>query len=133
MKGFRINMDGFSGVSINWSGLVSGADNLTQKLAVNMLTDVGSDAIDPARGTSLLRRVTNGRVYDLQTAQHELNFAALSAKSYVRANEDSAWPAADKVGSFRVALEGVEDGRLVTSLIVTAADGTTVGKQQAIT
>lgn len=132
MKGFHINMDGAAGVSIDWSGLVSDADLLAQKLAVNMLTDVGSDVIDPARGTNLLRRVTNGRVYDLQTAQHELNFAALSAKAYVRANEDEAWPPVARVGNFRVVLEGVENGRLVTSLIATAVDGTTVGKQQAI-
>lgn len=132
MTGFHLNMNGAAGVSINWSGLVSDADHLAQKLAVNMLTDAGSDVIDPARGTNLLRRITNGRVYDLQTAQHELNFAALSAKAYVRANEEESWPAAARVGNFRVVLEGVENGHLLTSLIATAVDGTTVGKQQVI-
>lgn len=120
------------GVEIDWSDTASGIDLVSQKLINNMMTDLGTDEIVPSRGTRLLKSVTGGGVYDLRSAQHALNFAALASKRTVRAYEpDTALPA-DKVADFSVLLDGVVDRKLVTKLVITTEDGSSIGLTQPL-
>lgn len=123
---------GDDGVSVDWSSTVTGIHNVKQKLINNMMTDAATDEIVPSRGTSLLRDVTGGGVYDLRSAQHSLNFAALSAKRTVRAYERDDYPPADRVADFSALLDGVVDRRVVTQLAVAARDGSTIGNIQQL-
>jgi hypothetical protein len=123
---------GDDGVAIDWSATVSGIDLVSQKLINNMMTDLGTDEIVPSRGTRLLRTVTGGGVYDLRSAQHALNFAALASKRTVRAFEPAAAAAADKVADFSVLLDGVVEQKLVTKLVITTEDGASIGLTQPL-
>lgn len=123
---------GDEGVSIDWSSTVTGIHNVKQKLINNMMTDRGTDEVVPARGTSLLRSVTGGGVYDLRSAQHALNFAALASKRTVRDYERAGYPASDRVADFTVLLEGVVDLRVLTRLAITTRDGSSIGNLQQL-
>lgn len=120
------------GVAIDWSATVSGIDLVKQKLINNMMTDLGTDEIVPTRGTRLLESVTGGGVFDLRSAQHALNFAALASKRIVRNYEPASAPPSDRVSDFSVLLDGVVDRKLVTSLAISTADGATIGLTQAL-
>lgn len=123
---------GEEGVGVDWSASVRGIHNVKQKLINNMMTDLGTDEIVTARGTTLLRSVAGGGVYDLRSAQHALNFAALSAKRTVRAYESAAYPPFDRVADFSVLLEGVVDRKVVTKLTLSTTDGSSIGVLQQI-
>lgn len=119
-------------IGIDWSAAASGIHNVKQKLINNAMTDRGTDEIFAARGTDLMRSVTGGGVYDLGSAQHALNFAALSAKRIVRSNEPPDIAAADKVADFTMLLDSVEDRKLVTKLTLATSDGASIGLFQQI-
>ncbi len=121
------------GVVVDWASTVSGIDLVKQKLINNLMTDFGTDEIVPARGTGLLASVTGGGVYDLRSAQHALNFAALAAKRTVRAYESPDALPSERVASFSVLLDGVVDRKLVTKLIITTEDGNSIGLTQSLT
>lgn len=123
---------GDDGVSVDWSARVTGIHNVKQKLINNMMTDSGTDEVVSTRGTSLMQSVTGGGVYDLRSAQHALNFAALTAKRTVRDYERVGYPAADQVADFSVLLEGVVDFKVLTQLTVTTKDGNSIGNLQQI-
>lgn len=123
---------GDEGVSIDWSSNVTGIHNVKQKLVNNMMTDAGTDEVVPSRGTFLLRSVTGGGVYDLRSAQHALNFAALTAKRTVRDYERSDYPSSDRVADFSALLEGVVDLRVLTQLAITTRDGNSIGNLQQL-
>jgi hypothetical protein len=123
---------GDEGVSVDWSSTVTGIHNVKQKLINNMMTDAGTDEVVPSRGTSLLRSVTGGGVFDLRSAQHALNFAALSAKRTVRDHERSDYPESDRVADFSALLKGVVDLRVLTQLAITTRDGNSIGNLQQI-
>ena len=119
-------------VSVDWSAKVSGIHNVKQKLINNTMTDLGTDRICPARGTTLMRTVTGGAVFDIRSAQHALNFAALAAKRTVRDNESPASSPADQVSDFTIAMDTVTDRKLITKLALTTADGNAIGTLQQI-
>lgn len=120
-------------LAVNWSGTVEGIHNVGQKLVGNLLTDTGTDEIVPSRGTDLLREVTGGGVYDLRSAQHALNFAALEVKRHVRAYEPEGIPDADRVaGCTALFVEVGQDSRLTARLTLTTAAGATLGVLQQI-
>ena len=123
---------GDDGVSVDWSATVSGIHNVKQKLINNMMTDVGTDEVVSSRGTTLLRSVAGGGVYDLRSAQHALNFAALSAKRTVRGYERDDYPASDRVADFSALLTGVVERKILTQLTVSTRDGNTIGSEQQI-
>ena len=123
---------GEDGVAVVWSASVSGIHNVKQKLINNMMTDIGTDEIVPTRGTKLLRAVTGGGVYDLRSAQHALNFAALASKRTVRTYESTSCPPSERVADFSVLLEGVVDRKVVTKLTLSATDGSSIGVLQQI-
>lgn len=120
------------GIGIDWSTSVTGIHNVKQKLINNLMTDRGTDEIVPTRGTTLLRDVTGGGVYDLRSAQHALNFASLSAKRVVRQFEPTDAPDSDRILNFSVLLDGVVDRKLVTKLTIVTADGNSIGITQPI-
>ena len=117
---------------VNWSASVTGIDNIKQKLVNNLMTDAGTDEVVPTRGTDLLRSVTGGGVYDLRTAQHALNFAALAAKRTVRGAESEDAGPSDKVADFTAVLASVEGRVIITDLSVKALDGRSIGALQQI-
>lgn len=123
---------GDEGVSVDWSSSVTGIHNVKQKLINNLMTDIGTDEVVPDRGTGLLRAVTGGGVYDLRSAQHALNFAALAAKRTVRTYERESYADADRVADFSVLLEGVVDRKVLTQLTITTRDGDAIGNFQQI-
>ena len=125
----------FSGsgqLAVDWSATVSGIHNVKQKLIGNLLTDLGTDEIVPSRGTNLLRSVTGGGVYDLRSAQHALNFAALAAKLTVRAYEPDDAPPGDRVRGFTAVFAAVTDTILTANLALATADGNSIGVIQQI-
>ncbi len=119
-------------IGVDWSSLVTGIHTVKQKLVNNLLTDIGTDEVNPSRGTSLLRTVVGGGVFDGRSAQHALNFAALAAKRTVRAGESDDATPADKVIEFTAVLDTVDSGALITSLALTTADGNSIGTLQQI-
>jgi hypothetical protein len=123
---------GDSGVEVDWSASATGIDLVAQKLVNNMMTDIGTDEIVPTRGTRLLRAVTGGGVYDLRSAQHALNFAALAARRNVRNYETDDMLPEERVGDFSVLLEGVVDRKVVTQLTISNAAGTSIGIDQQL-
>lgn len=132
MKDFAFIFDGGQ-VGIDWSATVSGIHNVKQKLINNAMTDVGTDEIVPSRGTSLMREITGGGVYELRAAQHAMNFAALAAKRTVRLNEPTGVSPADKVADFTILLDSVVDRNVITKLTLTTDDGSSIGLIQQIT
>lgn len=119
-------------VRVDWSTSVTGIELVKQKLINNLLTDIGTDEIVPARGTSLLRDVTGGGVYDIRSAQHALNFAALAAKLNVRAYEVPEAADSDKVADLTILYSGVADRRMLTRLIITTRDSAKIETPQPI-
>lgn len=122
---------GDDGVAVDWSSTVGGIHNVKQKLINNLLTDLGTDEVVPGRGTKLLRSITGGGVYDLRSAQHALNFAALAAKRTVRAYVQEGG-AEDRISDFSILLEGVVDRKVVTKLTLATEDGNSIGLIQQI-
>lgn len=131
MRDFAFAFDGGQ-VDLDWSAEVSGIHNVKQKLINNLMTDIGTDEVVPERGTSLLRSVTGGGVYSLRSAQHALNFAALSAKRTVRTNEPVDALPGDRVADFTAELTSVVGRDLLTRLSLKTADGSSIGLAQPI-
>lgn len=120
------------GVAVDWSAAVTGIHNVKQKLINNLMTDIGTDEIVADRGTSLLKEITGGGVYDLRSAQHALNFASLAAKRAVRTHEPPNAAAADKVKEFSVLLDSVQQRDVVTQLAISNGAGESIGAFQTI-
>lgn len=122
-----------SGVVINWNGATSGLPLLTQKTAVAVLTQAGSDRINPERGNDLAQHIYQTGVYDAQTAQHLLNFASVSARRDIRVGRDDALTdATSEVRDFQISLRGVSNNRIQTSLNVVSVAGETSGETLVI-
>lgn len=116
---------------VDWSRRATRAEALLQRVSVTLLTRVGSDRVLPTRGADLARRLAGGSAYDVQTVQHELNFAALAARASVRATETSTLPE-DLVGDVRFLLDAIESGKVKATLSVTDGAGNSVTYQQPL-
>ena len=119
MTGIRVDMTVFPG-KIKWGEAVSGIARLTQSVAINYRTNLGSDVIS-ARGNALHETVRDGGMYDAMNAQHALNFAVIATSDWVRA-EPTTVPA-ETLGSFSATNAGTASRRLAVDLRVTNALG----------
>lgn len=114
---------------IDWGGEVSGLRLLEQKLVVAVMTRLGSDKFQPTRGNQLDIRLYQTGIYDAQTAQHELNFAAVMARRDVREGRDTALnDPTSEVKDLQIALRGVVNNRMQTALNVESLSGAKSGE-----
>lgn len=79
IKATPIKVDA-SGSVIDWAGDVVGVDAVTQKVAIALVTRAGSDVTDRARGTTFADSIFSGRIYDVRSLQHAINFTTLKAR-----------------------------------------------------
>lgn len=122
MTGIAIDMTVFP-CRIVWDKAVTGVTRLTQNVASNYRTELGSDAV-VARGNSLQEVVRTNGMYDSLNAQHALNFATIDTSSFVRTVETSDDPA-ETLGQFRATVAGSTGRRLQVDLTVTNSLGQT--------
>lgn len=123
MKGVALD---FSGAEPAFgAGATEAFDAAVQNALVNLGTVQGSDPLFPDRGTHLQRDAAEGRLIDLNTAQHSSNFAALDTVIFARQHTAETDPSALDA----LALEPAEftGSRLKLDAICTARDGTVVG------
>lgn len=86
MKDVKIIFSGDSS-TINLTEEVRDKNLYEQKVLVNMVTEKGSDAIHPDRGTDLLADSIRGKVYSRSGTIHVGNFAALDTIYFIRNSE----------------------------------------------
>ncbi len=114
---------------IDWNGQATGLRLLDQKLVASVMTRLGSDKFNPERGNQLDIRLYQTGIYDAQTAQHELNFAAVAARRDVRAGRDDGIDdSTSEVKDLQIALRGVVNNRIQTALNVESLAGIKSGE-----
>lgn len=107
------------------TGRIGGFAAAVQNALVNLGTAQGSDPLYPERGTTLQQAAVEGRLIDLNSAQHNANFAAVDTLAFGRIHTE----ASDPGGVAAVQLEPADfnGSRVLIDALFTANDGTTVG------
>lgn len=77
MRDLRVKFDGAVGTEIKLDEEVTGKLLTCQKYLINTVTNTGTDAIFPSRGTSLFKSAIGGVLIDATATIHTCNFAAL--------------------------------------------------------
>lgn len=112
------------------TGKVSGFAASVQNALVNIGTAQGSDPVFPDRGTDLQKDAVEGRLIDLNAAQHSSNFAAVDTLAFLRSYTSPD----DSTGLLAVQLEPADftGTRLMIDAIFTSQGGATVGVKTAL-
>ena len=126
MRGIKLNFFGGTPV-FDFSDTVKDFDATVQNALVNLGTDLGTDPLYPDRGTYLLKDALQGRMINLQWANHAANFAAMRTMVFSKANELPSNPNALQTLSVKAASFNVS--RLQFDIQATCVDGTTVGNK----
>ena len=102
---------------------VTGNTALVQNTAVNVVTAKGSDSVSPDRGTTLRRRLLDGRVLDIVTAQHEANFESVKLKNSIQ--RDIVPQPGSALSAIRIDVLRIERLSYFTNIKLTVSDTNT--------
>lgn len=107
------------------TGRVEGFGATVQNALVNIGTGQGTDPVYPERGTTLQRDAVDGKLIDLNSAQHASNFAAVDTLAFTK----TYTPESDTSNLSEVRLEPADftGTRLMIDAIFTSVAGQTVG------
>lgn len=101
-----MTFNGAASGAVLWNEEVVGFAGLTQKAVNGVMTQLGSDAIVPARGTDALKELAGHGAFDLMAIQHTLNFAAQKAFKDTLQFEKTSDPKV-QIKSLRMRLAGI--------------------------
>jgi hypothetical protein len=126
-----MTFDGRAAASVCWDEEVVGFAGLTQKAVNGVMTQLGSDAITPERGTDALKELVGHGAYDLMAIQHTLNFAAQKSFKDTSRYEGTKDPAS-QIKSLRMRLAGITQNVAQAVIVVQNRAGETTNDTIAL-
>jgi len=128
MNALRLNLSVPGRATLDTTASLTGKQAVAQNMLVNFLTQQGSDAAFPQKGTDILQAGLHNLYVDVNQAQHYANFAAIDTLFFTAST--------DYVDQLSVAVSAVEFRPVIMSLqrIVfgigfTFADGTATSER----
>ncbi len=112
------------------TGKVAGFAATVQNALVNLGTGQGSDPLFPERGTTLQQDAVEGKLIDLNSAQHSSNFAAVDTLSFGKVYTATDDP--DGLSTLQLAPADFTGSRVLIDALFTATDGRVVGVKTTI-
>lgn len=130
MRGLRLTFSQEGPISLNGDA-VTDLECIQQNALVNIGTSKGSDAIFPDKGTDLFKAAVGGVIYDIQSAQHAANFAALDTVTFLRDHEYAS-QSQSTLETLQLNLRVIEVGRLQFQASMVFSNGVTSATQTSL-
>ena len=122
MRSLKMQFSGEEGIAIDWGSEVSGLQNVAQQAVLTFTTRIGSDKVNPTRGTNVFRQLVGGVNYNYMAVQHVLNFGTIKTRRDLERSSEGK-PDNEIPSTISATLLSVEGGTASAAIRITNAAG----------